>query len=315
VSGYIIYTKGGIMSIYSQGLRLYSKFVLPDGEPKPPVLVFTSTREGNLALGNLIQMLPMLKALENSYPTIICGNLELCDLLNYNFKALAMPYKFFLRGEQFNTSISNFLCNTTDIAEKIIDLRIPCRIGHVFEGGKYNFLYNYRRKFYESMPEEWHNNQLLNPFKMDTKPYQLKLPPIDITVPKYDILIQAHCSGNPSKDWGQYHKLIPLLSKKYKIGLIGNDTEREYAEHISDKRIKNLCGLYSLIETMHLINGAELVTGNDGGLLKVSDNLSVPSIQIFTKDSKVKIRCAIKGTNLDNPTVDEVVKIIKEKLK
>jgi hypothetical protein len=303
------------MSIPSQLLRLKAGLLLKEGEPGPPVLVFTSTRPGNLALGNLIAMLPMMKAIDrrpNTYNTIVCSDKELIWLLYYNLPYTEIRYFVNALNYSYGTSISNFLCQDKDTVKKIIELRIPCRIGHVGLNDKYKWLYTHVRRAGDDIPEEFMNNQLVDPLGLCPQPYQLILPPIDITVPKYDILIQAHSSGNPAKDYPYYAEVIKLLKKDYKVGLIGSDAEREYCEQF---KAKNLCGLYSLIETFHLINGAELVLGNDGGLLKVSDNLGIPSVQIFRKWSPVKIRCAIKQTNLIDPQPIEVVNIIKSKLK
>ncbi len=303
------------MSINSQLLRIYAACALIGRKPEPPIIVFTSTKEGNLALGNLIPMLPMLKALENFRTFVVCGDKELQDLIYYNFPTMYLSSFEELPRVFIKTSISNFLCQNRETAKKIIDLRIPCRIGHIGLNNKYKWLYTHVRNSNNETPEEFMNNQLVDPLGLCPQPYQLRLPPIDIAVPKYDILIQTHSSGNPEKNYPHYAEVIKLLKKDYKIGLIGNDAEREYSEKFADKKVKNLCGLYSLTETFHLINGAELVIGNDGGLLKVSDNLGVPSIQIFRQWSPVKIRCAIKQTNLVDPNPKEVVRIIRNRLK
>ncbi len=307
------------MSLNSQLLRLKAGLLLKDGEPKPPVLVFTSTRKGNLALGNLIQMLPMLKAVDlkcvSSIATFVCDSTELEYLLWFNFKNSIIINLESLPHWEYNTSISNFLCQDKETVKKIIELRIPCRIGHLWEGrSKYRWLYTHVRLANEDIPEEYANNQLVDPFGLCPQPYQLRLPPVDIKLPKYDILFQVHSSGNPAKDYPRYGEVINILKKEYKIGLIGSDAEREYSEKFADKKVENLCGLYSLTESFHLLNSAELVVGNDSGLLKVSDNLGIPSIQIFRQWSPCTIRCAIKQTNLIDPSPKALTTIIRNRL-
>ena len=281
--------------------------VLPNGVPQPPVLVFTSTQGDNLALGNLIWMLPLLKALEPF--VLVLDNDELKDLLHYNFKCDIYAIKD-LPDFKWNTSINNFLCQTTQFTKKIIELRVPCRIGTVEGDDKYGWLFNYPVGICKNAHEGTLNNTLAIEFGVSPKPYTLQLPSTNAKIPKYDILIQAHCGGNPSKDWGRYSELIEPL-KKYKIGLIGNDAEREYADKLN---ADNLCGVYSLVETGHIIKKARLVIGNDSGLLKLSDNLGTPSIQIFKKDSTYIERGWISGENLIEPTVSDVVKLVRRML-
>jgi hypothetical protein len=274
------------MSIYSNALRLYAKCILRNGEPEYPVLVFTCTRGNSLALGNLAWMFPMFEALhKKGCLTIVCDNEELKELIKYNFP----------------------LAGVDALGE------INCRIGHLWNHkGKYSWLYTHVRNADENTPEEYMNNQMLDPLRLNPQPYRIKLPAKDKLIPKYDILIQAHSVNDPNKDWGKYRRVIETLHREYKIGLIGSGTEREYSEQFRAYNVDNFCGKYSLIETMHLVNNARLVIGNDGGLLKVSDNLGVPSIQIFKKWSPVKIRAAIKGINLTEPAVNDVINIIRK---
>jgi hypothetical protein len=290
-------------------LHQYSKLVMPD-KIDERTLAFA-----NMGIGNIMWFLPTLKIIGCSTKLdVVCDKPGLKDLLEYNINCSVISFNQ-IKDIGYKTSVNNFLCQSTEEVKKIISLRIPNRIGHVWkERLKYSWLFNIPYPTDDSVHEMTSNLNLWN-----SSPYEfvLELPATEKVLPKYDILFQVHSFNEPEKDYPNYSEVINLLDKSYSIAFIGGKEEWGEANKLASKyHLSNYCGKLTFIEALHLIKNSRMIIGNDGGLLKCADMMAAPAIQIFRYWSKIFERVRIlRGSNLIEPKPVEVIKSIKEILK
>jgi hypothetical protein len=266
----------------------------------------------NMGIGNLMWFLPTLKIIGQSTKLdVVYDNAGLKELIEYNINCRVIPFKD-IRNLNYKTSINNFLCQRTEEVKKIIELRIPNRIGHIWnERLKYSWLFNIPCPTDELKHEMLSNLCLWNAESSD---FILELPPISNIMPEYDILFQVHSFNEPGKDYPYYAEVIKLLDKKYSIAFVGSKEEFSEADKIAAGHShSNYCGKLTFLETLHLIKNSRLIVGNDGGLLKCANMMASPAIQIFRATSSVIERCKIlRGTNLIEPSGMDVINSINE---
>jgi ADP-heptose:LPS heptosyltransferase len=285
--------------IKSLALRIYCYFVLPGGSDDfGNILVFM-----DMGIGNAVWMIPVLRNIPNLY--IDCPNPELRELLKAN-----VNFKEYDQNIEYTHCIANFLVQRNQEIYKIIKHRIPNRIGHDCRR-KYRWMFNTHVKFDPMQHEKDCNGDLW--YSGLGYGDTIQLPKSDKKYDRYDVLIQAHSSNDPKKDYPYYRTVIQLLPGK-KIGMIGSKNEYDKAnEIIAGLPVDNLCGKYTLIETCHLMTNARVVLGNDGGLTKIADQMGINTIQIFRYWTDSFNRASvIHGVNLLEPTVYTVVSSIKK---
>ena len=235
----------------------------------------------DFGLGNLIFYLPVLRSLTRFDLTIITPNPQFRLLLHYNLNV-----KFEQKGD-YDVAIHNFL--TLRKQDVLKSWRIPKRIGHIWEDWhKWGFRLTDKILMRGDKGEEYYNNLLLQPLGLN--PVYKTLYPLDMGMKSYDIVI-APFSSTPKKDWRGFSEILP----KY-------------------QSIEVLTEKYNLLECIDLIRKAKIFIGNDSGLAKVSAHLNKPTIQIFRYNTDCFVRAKIKGYNLIEPELSEVLEIIERHL-
>lgn len=294
----------------SRILKFYSELVLDSIYTDNEILFFANIR--NLGIGNLVWMYPAMKAFERSRLTVVCEDSEMREILNINIPtANFVSFDKIPTRIKYGVSINNFLTQTRQNVMKIISLRIPCRVGHTFEGDKYSWLFNYQIPMDDAVGEALSNSNLLKPFALEPAPLKLKVPFSSNKYSHFDVLIQPHTSNEPKRNYADYKSVIEQLDCR--VGLIGSAKEWGYCEEISyATKATNLCGM-SLIDTANLMKGA-VVVGNDGGLVKLAYAIGAPVIQIVKRDSEYFHRSWIVGNTLIDPNPFEVVREISKRL-
>lgn len=294
-------------------LKLYGNFVL-DNYPiqlqnKENILLFANIN--NTGIGNLVWLYPVMKALDRKGLVVVCDHPEMQRILQYNLTFGLVCAFNHIPDRKYGVSVSNFLTQTKQNVEKIIDLRIPCRIGHVGIVEKYRWLFNYTVTTAPNIQERESNARLLHALDLEPAPLHIDLPPAPMTRKKYDLLIQVNTSNEPIRNYAHYEKVINALDCR--IGLIGSKKESADCARLANKtKAVNLSGL-SLIETAHLMKRA-VVVGNDGGLVKLAYATGAPVIQIVKRSSEYLNRSWIKGSTLMDPEPEVVVELIKRRL-
>lgn len=233
-----------------------------------------------MGIGNFMFYLPVLRALSHEDLTVICPNQELRVILDYNLRCKYEPIG------KYDVAINNFLCQRNEDIKKI--WRIPVRIGHdSWWRKKYTWVFNYKVPMNQDKSEEYYNCKLLDPLGIEPVFKPLEIP--DFKMPKYDIILSTQ-SASPKKDWEHWDKLTDHLRYNLKANF-----------KVLSK------GEYPLIVVADMIRNCKLFIGNDSGLAKISANLGIPTIAIFRWFTDCFVRCRIKGINLIEPTLDEVL--------
>ena len=246
------------------------------------ILTFT-----DMGIGNAIWYLPVLRGLSKHDLTVVCPNQELRDFIDYNINC-----SFKVQG-RYDISVNNFLCQRAQDMKQI--LGIPKRIGHSWiERRKFAFAFTDLIEMNKDKHEQVYNNMLLDPLGLKAYSGTIKYPDIN-NIPEYDILLSTK-SADPAKDWQHWDELIKRL-KDFKIKIL-------------------VPGEYPLLVVTTMISKCKLFIGNDSGLVKISDNLGIPSIQIFRWWTDCFVRCKILfGTNLIEPSLEDVLVEVVRKLR
>lgn len=229
-----------------------------------------------MGIGNFIFYLPVLRALAKEDLTVICPNEQLRAILDYNIKA-----KYEIKGK-FDVSVNNFLSQDKRHLTKI--WKIPNRIGHKAWWRDRSWIFTDKVPMDQDKSEEYYNCKLLEPLGIKPIFEPLRVP--NFGMPKYDIIISRN-SANPKKVWQYWNELIYSLHD-YKVKIL--DPQE-----------------YPLIVDAHMIRNCKLFIGNDSGLAKIAANLGTPTIQIFRWFTDCFVRARVKGINLIEPTVEEVI--------
>jgi len=121
-------------------------------------------------IGNIINILPLIKKFSN--PVLVSNNKTVKETLNYfGYKTYCMDE--IKKGHQI--CIVNWLNQNKDIIKKIIELKIPYRVGHDFEGfNKWRKLFNYRIKMDNYINEINSNLRLYEPWLHSNVNYRNK---------------------------------------------------------------------------------------------------------------------------------------------
>lgn len=292
-------------------LKAYGNFVL-DNHPiqlqnKEDILLFANIR--NTGIGNLVWLYPVMKALDRKGLVVVCDHEEMRRILQYNLPSSTVCAFKDIPKRKYSISINNFLTQTKENVKKIIDLRIPCRIGHTGIVGKYSWLFNYRTLTHNFVQEMQSNNFLLRHLEISPAKLFIELPPTKLEEKKFDVLLQVRTSNEPERGYERYEELINLLDCR--VGLIGSDRERPFASILAiHTRAVNICGM-SLIETANLMRRC-IVVGNDGGLVKLAHATGAKVIQIIKGDSPYTQRSWIENSTMIDPSPMDVAKKINE---
>jgi ADP-heptose:LPS heptosyltransferase len=234
----------------------------------------------DMGIGNFVFYLPVLRALAKEDLTVICPNEQLRAILEYNIKAKYEITNFLTKG-RYNVSVNNFLCQDKRHLQKI--WKIPQRIGHVAWWRKRSMIFTDKVPMNQDKSEEYYNCQLLEPLGLEPIFEKIKFP--DFNMPSYDILISPH-SANPEKNWNM-SQLLPWL-KDYNVKILDSKEP-------------------PLIAVCDMISRCKLFIGNDSGLTKIAANLGVKTIQIFRWFTDCFVRSRVKGINLIEPTLEELL--------
>lgn len=231
-----------------------------------------------MGIGNFVFYLPVLRALAQHDLTVYCPNKELRVILDYNIKA-----KYEIQGK-FDISVNNFLSLDKRHLAKIWN--VPQRIGHVAWWRKRQMIFTDKVPMDQDKGEEESNCDLLKPLGIDPIFEKIKSP--DFSMPSYDIVISRY-SADKNKEWQHWDELISRLLF-VKAGVKVLDPQE-----------------YSLIAVCDMISKCKLFIGNDSGIAKIAANLGIKTIQIFRWWTDCFVRCRVRGINLIEPSVKDVL--------
>jgi ADP-heptose:LPS heptosyltransferase len=266
--------------IHDRLLHSYSNLVMPSGQPGGRVLI-----PCNVGYGDLVFLLPVLRALDGKDTTLVLDDTDKADFLRQVGiqNAWIFPWER-LHATEYDTIICTHAQQWTPIIYQVIDKRIPCRIGHIWRE-KYSWAWTHKVPFVDGWHERTNNASLLEPFKL--KPIHRK---IEIEPERgFDVLIAPNTTS-PEKDWDGYDELARKIFA----------TPNTFSfTTIYEKLPMN--------KLLRAIAGARLIIGNDSGLPKIADAMGIPAIQIFKACGWQPSRSGLShGIDLVEPTVDEV---------
>lgn len=119
------------------------------------------------------------------------------------------------------------------------------------------------------------------PIVNSDKKYSIPFKPSLIVnrIKKKKIITMAPFAKYYTKEWVYYSELINILSKKYHICIIGEESQYKRADKFH--KINNLCGKLDYNGIIHLINLSKLVITNDSGIMHMAAGTDTPIISIF----------------------------------
>jgi len=273
-----------VESINSFALKQYSSIVMPAKiEPQGRVLIYS-----NMGYGDLVFYLPVLKAIEKKFETVIVleNQVKTNFLRSMGIESLIVKADHLTSeaaNRKFDTVVCHWLQQWTPIIRQIITLRIPCRIGHDWRE-KYNWLWTHPARYRDNGHYRVSNESLLEPFGLEPVYDTAR---IEDPITDNEIIIVPN-SSQPKRDWPGFNSLYEKLSTRYRVYNLWNSVPMDVA--------------------VRTLAGARLVIGNNSGMPIIADYLKVPSIQIFRQGEIVTPQIAGLSHGIDfiEPTVDEV---------
>lgn len=285
-------------------------------------------------LGDVILSTPVIKNLRKKYPqshiSFICrpytkdileGNPYLDEVIVYDkygrHKSLLSTLRFslVLRKKKFDlalvlhpTNRAHSLVFIAGISKRIgwdkkLSFFLTDKLPHTKDQGKKHELeYNLDLLRYLDILAE--DKEIYIPIKNDC---QQKIDNIlkEQGIEEKDKLIIIHPSAScPSKRWPK-HKFIELVKmlkeeKDIKIAVITSIDQKDFGKEIAKiDGVIDLCGLFSISETIALINRARLFISCDSGPVHIAAGLDKPVISIFGRSQAglSPIRWAPTGNN------------------
>ena len=280
------------------------------GAPKKFLVIDT------LRLGDVIMSTPILKAIKEKYPEsrvsvlvrptigdILKGNPFIDEIMPYEKEMDITRLIRGLRKKKFYICIN--LCEGK-LNSTIYAAGIPVRIGYIQK-------HKYRDRFLLTHPLRWTGDfkgmpalfaKLLEPLGIVETNTELTLYPDaeDINFVRRlipcshkNLKIIIHPGGrNLTRRWPYYRELIPDINKKFDacIILTGDNNELQLVNNIIDGldgiNIVNLVGKTTLKQLVALCSIADIVIGNDTGILHLARAVKTPTITIFgPEDPKI----------------------------
>lgn len=257
----------------------------------------------NMGIGNFVMMIPAINALQGRYNlTFTTESQPIIHLIRMLYKTEPKRLKH-IHGK-FDFCVCNFMNQNRRNVFKILQLRIPYRIGQNCKGfNKWAMFFNQSVKV-DSETYEIVSNLNMIGHASHMKKIKNKC------IGNY-IVIQADSSFDRSKNYSNYMQVIKELSNKYRIYLLGNSDERILLEKycINDNiQIKNTAYFPHAFD---IIKNARLFIGNDSGLGHIAYLCQTPSIIVWMKTESIN-RCRNTGErviNLYRPHYQNIIDI------
>jgi len=257
-------------------------------EPQGRILIYA-----NMGYGDLVFYLPVLKAIERKFETVIVleNQVKTNFLRSMGIKSSIVKAAYLFSptaDRKFDTVVCHWLQQWTPIIRQIIKMRIPCRIGHDWRE-KYHWLWTHPVPYTEHGHYRFSNESLLKPFGLEPV-YETAT--IENPISDYEIVLVPN-SSEPKRDWPGFSNLYDQLSPRYRVY----------------KMLKSL----PMDVAIRMLAGARLVIGNNSGMPIIADYLEVPAIQIFRRGEVVTPQIAglFHGIDLIEPTAEEVYVKVK----
>lgn len=261
----------------------------------------------------MIMSLPVFKVIKNKYPDselsviVRAGFTEIIEDNPYIDKVIpyygknTSNFKFIksLANERYDACIN--LCEGK-LNSLIYAAGIPIRIGYIQK-------HKYRDRFFLTIPIVWNGEfkgitamflkllEPLNIFGADDKP-ELYVKAEDIAdvvnllpktkCPKIIIHVGARKLTNR---WPYYRELIEKIIKQFNASVIISGDSSEVAftnkmlDSLDNRKVINLAGKTTLKQLSALCSIADIVIGNDTGVLHIARAVKTPIITIFGTDN------------------------------
>lgn len=278
-----------------------------------------------LRLGDVIMSLPVFKAVKERYPDsevsvmaragfteILEGNPYVDNIMPYYGKNTSnLKFVKNLMKERYDACINLCECK---LNSAVYASGIPKRIGYLQKHRR-------RDRFFLTDPVQWYGEfkgitsmflKLLEPmgiFRADDKPELYPQSEAIIAVanllPQTEGLkVVVHPGGrNLTRRWPYYMELIEAINRKFNCLVIitGDNHEMPYIvrilEGVENKNIINLAGKTTLKQLTALCYMADIVIGNDTGVLHIARAVKTPTITIFGPEDH-KITGTASDTNI-----------------
>lgn len=261
----------------------------------------------DMGIGNFIMMVPFIRRLTPLFNlTFVTSSNEIRYLINELFKKDTVRLSD-LKGH-YDYCFCSALCQNKATIKKIIQLNIKHRYGQNYKGlNKWKAIFS-KTNYCSINTPELQNNMLM--FRRTSVKYDL-FHSFNGRKENY-VVIQAHSSYEPSRNYEHYKEIINEISKTHLIYLVGNVNEYEYCDsyHITNKVI-NTCGIISFKAVCHLIQAAKLYIGNDSGLAHVSVMCQTTTFILWTNHNVLgKVSHPFNHVyNFYNPRPHQIIKI------
>ncbi|MCF7870865.1 MAG: lipopolysaccharide heptosyltransferase II [Candidatus Omnitrophica bacterium] len=267
-------------------------------------------------LGDVILSTPVIKNIRRNYPQshisflcrpyakdIIEGNSYLDEVIIYDkyrrHKSFLATLKFALslRKKKFDLALVLHPTNRAHILaffagipkrvgwDKKLSFLLTDKLAHTKDQGKKHELeYNLDLLRYLDILAE--DKEIYIPVKEDAQQKVDQVLEKEGIAEKDKLIVIHPCASCPSKRWPQskFIKLVKMLKeeKDIKIAVITSASQKEFGKGVAKiEGVIDLSGLFSIPETIALINRARLFISCDSGPVHIAAGLGKPVISIF----------------------------------
>ncbi len=229
----------------------------------------------DMGIGNFILMMPIIKSLTRKYElTLYAEKKEIDDIINNHFncnREIIGIYDFCINNS-FTMQKKNIL--------KILKLRIPLRIGHIFKNNKFNLFFNKRIPFDECNYELDQNYNLVS--FMDIKRENLFFEVNEYKHLRPYFAVQPSSYTEQRKNTDLRNLIIELL-KDSDVILIGHEKEKVDMPGI------NMIGKTNIMEAAAIIKGSKHFYCLESGLSHIAVAINVPTTVYIAKETPKRV--------------------------
>ncbi len=274
---------------------------------KHTILFFNNGQIGDLLVSSIIleneDLFPKTNKyvflIKEEYFSLFKNYRGLFEIKTYNLSEYRfnIKYKLKLINELNNLGITKFfnLCAARGILTEELSYFINSQNKYCLNKDSFfldKFLIKYFNNIYKELYFERKSNEydktlylIKTAFKVNSSVLKFNNNKLfDFTIEKKEYVVISPFSSTISKDWDikKFNSVISILSKKYKIIIIGikKENDKRYDNIAELDNVENLLGKTSLMDVVKLIAKCSLFIGNDSGMTHLALKLNKPIIAI-----------------------------------